>query len=393
MAVRRERRRVGVVAGEFLDAAGRAWVELVDKVPGSPRGFLESLQPAWWVLRAWVAWMVLQDMVHLQVDYGLDWLVLLVVAVVGSVQLGRAGGVVARIRAHTAARLVLVGLNVLAICLLPGVDRARWASAYDVLNQQGYESSEYSIGLFYDGVELTNLIPYDAEGKPLTGVQLFTQDGRAVAINEGITENDGASIVYPWLSNGTPRFNVFPLPVGPLDEETWERDPDAWTSAVAPRLPDLPFAVAPEVSPPAEPLSPRIRLPPRPVDSLLRLPSGRPRTKSAPVIRLGRAAQRVGLRAGRSLRMAVGTDAETKKIIAEYATDRGRHRLAGGADRAAQSHRIGHLTEHLKEREHDHHSRRGLLLLVGQRRRLLNYLQKTEIERYRSIVERLGLRR
>jgi small subunit ribosomal protein S15 len=55
--------------------------------------------------------------------------------------------------------------------------------------------------------------------------------------------------------------------------------------------------------------------------------------------------------------------------------------------------RIADLTEHLKEHKHDHHSRRGLLLLVGQRRRLLNYLQKTEIARYRSIIERLGLRR
>ena len=55
--------------------------------------------------------------------------------------------------------------------------------------------------------------------------------------------------------------------------------------------------------------------------------------------------------------------------------------------------RISHLTEHLKEHKHDHHSRRGLLLLVGQRRRLLNYLQNTDIERYRSLIERLGLRR
>ena len=55
--------------------------------------------------------------------------------------------------------------------------------------------------------------------------------------------------------------------------------------------------------------------------------------------------------------------------------------------------RIAHLTDHLKEHKHDHHSRRGLLLLVGQRRRLLNYMQKEDISRYRSIVERLGLRR
>lgn len=253
MTERRTRRPVAVVVGELLDAGKRTWVELVDKVPGSPRAFLESLQPVWWVVRAWVAWMVLQDMVHLRVDYGLDWLVLLVVAVVGSVQLGRAGGMVARIRTHVAARLALIGLNVLAVCLLPGaVDRARWATAHEVLDQQGYDqSAEYSVGLFHDGVELTNLFPYDSDGKPLTGVQLFTQDGKAVAVNDGLFESDGQSIVYPWLSNGTPRFNVFPLPVGPLDEETWERDPDAWTSAVTPRLPDLPFAVAPEVQLPS----------------------------------------------------------------------------------------------------------------------------------------------
>ena len=60
---------------------------------------------------------------------------------------------------------------------------------------------------------------------------------------------------------------------------------------------------------------------------------------------------------------------------------------------ALLTERINHLTEHLKMHKKDHHSRRGLLLLVGKRRRLLNYLQKTEIERYRSIIERLGLRR
>ncbi|MCO5324560.1 MAG: 30S ribosomal protein S15 [Nocardioidaceae bacterium] len=89
----------------------------------------------------------------------------------------------------------------------------------------------------------------------------------------------------------------------------------------------------------------------------------------------------------------MGTDAETKKkIIAEYGanpSDTGSPEV----QIALLSHRISHLTEHLKQHKHDHHSRRGLLLLVGQRRRLLNYLEKTEIERYRSIVSRLGLRR
>ena len=60
---------------------------------------------------------------------------------------------------------------------------------------------------------------------------------------------------------------------------------------------------------------------------------------------------------------------------------------------ALLTERISHLTEHLKEHKHDHHSRRGLFLMVGQRRRLLGYLQDIDINRYRSLIERLGLRR
>ena len=55
--------------------------------------------------------------------------------------------------------------------------------------------------------------------------------------------------------------------------------------------------------------------------------------------------------------------------------------------------RINQLTEHLKEHKKDHHSRRGLLMMVGQRRRLLNYLSNKDITRYRDVVARLGLRR
>jgi len=60
---------------------------------------------------------------------------------------------------------------------------------------------------------------------------------------------------------------------------------------------------------------------------------------------------------------------------------------------AMLSRRILDLTEHLKMHKHDHHTRRGLLLLVGRRRRLLDYLRDTDITRYRSLIERLGLRR
>ena len=54
--------------------------------------------------------------------------------------------------------------------------------------------------------------------------------------------------------------------------------------------------------------------------------------------------------------------------------------------------RINHLTEHLKTHKKDHHTRRGLLKLVGQRRRMLNYLKKTDIQRYRDVVAKLGIR-
>jgi small subunit ribosomal protein S15 len=60
---------------------------------------------------------------------------------------------------------------------------------------------------------------------------------------------------------------------------------------------------------------------------------------------------------------------------------------------ALLTERINSLTEHLRTHRKDHHSRRGLLMLVGRRRRFLNYLQRTELERYRSVLRELGLRR
>jgi len=60
---------------------------------------------------------------------------------------------------------------------------------------------------------------------------------------------------------------------------------------------------------------------------------------------------------------------------------------------ALLTRRINDLTEHLREHKHDHHSRRGLLMLVGQRRRFLNYLQKKDLEGYRQLVRDLGLRK
>ncbi|CAB4597555.1 MAG: 30S ribosomal protein S15 [Actinobacteria bacterium] len=80
------------------------------------------------------------------------------------------------------------------------------------------------------------------------------------------------------------------------------------------------------------------------------------------------------------------------EIIKEYATHEG-DTGSPEVQVAMLTKRIKDLTEHLKEHKHDHHSRRGLLLLVGRRRRLLGYLSGIDINRYRALIERLGIRR
>jgi small subunit ribosomal protein S15 len=82
----------------------------------------------------------------------------------------------------------------------------------------------------------------------------------------------------------------------------------------------------------------------------------------------------------------------TKEIITEY----GLHESDTGSPEvqvALLTERINHLTEHLRDHKGDHHGRRGLLVLVGKRRRLLDYVRREDVERYRQIVAKLGLRR
>jgi small subunit ribosomal protein S15 len=86
------------------------------------------------------------------------------------------------------------------------------------------------------------------------------------------------------------------------------------------------------------------------------------------------------------------TKEEKQQVITEFARSEGD---TGSAEVqvAVLTKRIAELTEHLKTHKHDHHSRRGLLMLVGRRRRLLDYLKREDIGRYRELISRLGLRR
>jgi small subunit ribosomal protein S15 len=89
--------------------------------------------------------------------------------------------------------------------------------------------------------------------------------------------------------------------------------------------------------------------------------------------------------------MAV-TQERTREVVQSYrqhATDTGSPEV----QIALLTNRIGYLTGHFKTHRKDHHSRRGLLKLVGQRRRLLDYLKKREFPRYKSVIERLGIRK
>ena len=86
------------------------------------------------------------------------------------------------------------------------------------------------------------------------------------------------------------------------------------------------------------------------------------------------------------------TKEQKTNLISEYRT----HDSDTGSPEvqiALLSNRINYLTEHFKSHAKDHHSRRGLLKLVGRRRRLLDYLKQTDLERYRTVIERLGIRK
>ena len=90
--------------------------------------------------------------------------------------------------------------------------------------------------------------------------------------------------------------------------------------------------------------------------------------------------------------MTALTSEEKREIVSKFGSDES-DTGATEVQIAMLTRRINHLTEHLREHRHDHHSRRGLLMLVGRRRRLLNYMQRDDLEGYRALIRELGLRR
>lgn len=88
----------------------------------------------------------------------------------------------------------------------------------------------------------------------------------------------------------------------------------------------------------------------------------------------------------------VMTTEQKKTLIGEYARDE-KDTGSPEVQVAIMSERIRYLQEHLSAHKQDHHTRRGLLMLVGQRRRMLDYLRHKDVERYRTLIQRLGLRR
>jgi small subunit ribosomal protein S15 len=90
--------------------------------------------------------------------------------------------------------------------------------------------------------------------------------------------------------------------------------------------------------------------------------------------------------------MTAMTPEQKRELVERFGKD-GADTGATEVQVALLTQRINHLTEHLREHQHDHHSRRGLLMLVGRRRRFLDYLQKKDLEGYRALIRELGLRR
>lgn len=160
---------------DSVDAVRAGWDRLLAAAPGDTSGFLGALRPAWWVVRAWVAWMLAQDLRGPYVVVDAPWLLVLAVLVVGSVQLGRGGWGLGRIvRRSVGARLLVVALNLMALVMLPdAADRAAWyvaeQRAWQLVPGDAPAVHVDPDVLTWRGRPACELEVRDAEGRPVPG--------------------------------------------------------------------------------------------------------------------------------------------------------------------------------------------------------------------------------
>lgn len=176
-------RGVRAVMMEAFDAAHDMWDRLLDSITGDLRGFLIALQPAWWVLRAWVAWMVAQDMRGPGVFIDGPWLALLPVFVIVSVQLGRRGWGFGRLLTGSVlARALLVGLNVFAVTMLPGAadrltsyvaEQRAWELGWDQTGEVEPDPDSF----VFQVSQACDLEVRDADGKLIPSARVWDVDG------------------------------------------------------------------------------------------------------------------------------------------------------------------------------------------------------------------------
>ena len=167
-----------------IDSTHASWDRLLDSLPGGPRGFLAALQPVWWVLRAAVAWLFVQDVRGPWVVVDGEWLVVLGLFVVVSVQMGRrTWGLDRLLSASVLARLLLLGLNVFAVCLAPGAaDRVAWHIAEQrAYHFEGYydlpEDRTNSNIIQYRDQQVCDLEVRDAQGGVLADATVWDVTG------------------------------------------------------------------------------------------------------------------------------------------------------------------------------------------------------------------------
>ena len=262
------RARFGAGMTAWLDRCRDTWTRWVDTGDhlGIPE-LVETLRPVWWVLRALCATALVAELYGSQGVFGLTpgRGLLALVAIVVSVQIGRgAWWPGTRVRTSLPLRTLLIGLNVFAVLVLPVMFGRFLSSPAEAYSADPVYAADAGV-LAFDNRSVRNVYPYDAAGRPLTGVQLVDQDGRRLPVAAtSFDDGTGAeTILAPWLNGRTKVYSAFPLP-----EQT--TDPSTGEPLGEPRLQTPPFASLPPVTPPASPagVRPSVVVP---ADTLARL--------------------------------------------------------------------------------------------------------------------------